>query len=110
MPFPPDFTWGCATAAYQIEGGASEDGKGPSVWDVFSHTPGKVSRGDTGALYGSGAGRSLMHLRTQLAARNTVIRSSLVHLTVHCEVSALGLTGLHVSEGHRCSARRIPYE
>ena len=48
MPFPSDFVWGCATAAYQIEGGAFEDGKGLSVWDVFSHTPDKVNRGDTG--------------------------------------------------------------
>jgi len=48
MPFPPDFVWGCATAAYQIEGGAFEDGKGLSVWDVFSHTPDKINRGDTG--------------------------------------------------------------
>jgi len=46
--FPPDFLWGAATASYQIEGGWDEDGKGPSVWDTFSHTPGKVARGDTG--------------------------------------------------------------
>ena len=48
MSFPSDFVWGCATAAYQIEGAAFEDGRGLSVWDIFSHTPGKVSRGDTG--------------------------------------------------------------
>ena len=46
--FPADFLWGAATASYQIEGGWNEDGKGPSVWDTFSHTPGKVARGDTG--------------------------------------------------------------
>lgn len=46
--FPPGFLWGCATASYQIEGAAKEDGRGPSVWDVFSHTPGKVANGDTG--------------------------------------------------------------
>ena len=46
--FPPGFVWGCATAAYQIEGGAREGGRGPSVWDVFSHTPGKTFNGDTG--------------------------------------------------------------
>ena len=40
--------WGCATAAYQIEGGANEGGRGPSIWDVFSHTPGKTYNGDTG--------------------------------------------------------------
>jgi len=48
LQFPEDFTWGAATAAYQIEGAWDEDGKGPSVWDTFSHTPGKVAHGDTG--------------------------------------------------------------
>jgi len=42
------FLWGTATAAYQIEGGATEDGRTPSIWDTFSHTPGKVLGGDTG--------------------------------------------------------------
>jgi beta-glucosidase len=46
--FPDGFLWGCATAAYQIEGGAKDGGRGPSVWDVFSHTPGKTHNGDTG--------------------------------------------------------------
>jgi beta-glucosidase len=48
MTFPPDFLWGAATAAYQIEGAAGEDGRGPSIWDTFSRTPGKVRNGDTG--------------------------------------------------------------
>jgi beta-glucosidase len=46
--FPPGFTWGAATASYQIEGAADVDGRGPSIWDVFSHTPGRVLGGDTG--------------------------------------------------------------
>jgi beta-glucosidase len=46
--FPNDFVWGCATASYQIEGAVNEDGRGPSIWDSFSHTPGKVAHGDTG--------------------------------------------------------------
>jgi beta-glucosidase len=48
LKFPSDFLWGCATASYQIEGAASEDGRKPSVWDTFSHTPGKTHGGDTG--------------------------------------------------------------
>jgi beta-glucosidase len=50
LPFPDGFTWGAATAAYQIEGAADADGKGQSVWDTFSHTPGKVRGGDTGDI------------------------------------------------------------
>jgi beta-glucosidase len=46
--FPRNFVWGCATASYQIEGAYKEDGRGLSNWDVFSHTKGKVARGDTG--------------------------------------------------------------
>jgi beta-glucosidase len=46
--FPADFLWGAATAAYQIEGAVSEDGRGPSIWDIFSHTPGRTRDGDTG--------------------------------------------------------------
>lgn len=48
MPLPPSFIFGTATASYQIEGGVAEGGRGPSIWDTFSHTPGKVLAGDTG--------------------------------------------------------------
>ena len=48
LVFPPGFIFGSATASYQIEGAAAEDGRGPSIWDTFSHTPGKVWNGDTG--------------------------------------------------------------
>jgi beta-glucosidase len=48
--FPAGFAWGAATAAYQIEGAADTDGKGPSIWDTFSHTPGKVRGGDSGDI------------------------------------------------------------
>ncbi|MGW3462572.1 family 1 glycosylhydrolase, partial [Streptomyces olivaceoviridis] len=45
---PHDFLWGTATAAYQIEGAVAEDGRSPSIWDTFSHTPGKIVNGDNG--------------------------------------------------------------
>ena len=48
MSFSKDFVWGAASASYQIEGGAFEDGKGLSIWDQFSHTPGKTFGGHTG--------------------------------------------------------------
>src|SRR5215470_8328203 len=50
IAFPAGFTWGAATAAYQIEGAVAEDGRGPSIWDTFSRTPGKVRGGDTGDI------------------------------------------------------------
>ncbi|GHF53208.1 beta-glucosidase [Amycolatopsis bartoniae] len=54
MPFPdlsvfgPGFTWGAATAAYQVEGGVAEDGRCPSIWDTFCRVPGAIDNGDTG--------------------------------------------------------------
>jgi beta-glucosidase len=50
MAFPNDFVWGAATASYQIEGAALEDGRGECIWTRFSHTPGKVHKGDTGDI------------------------------------------------------------
>jgi beta-glucosidase len=47
---PSDFVWGASTASYQIEGAVREDGRGESVWDRFSATPGKVRGGDTGEV------------------------------------------------------------
>ncbi len=50
MSFPKDFVWGTASSAYQIEGAAFEDGKGPSIWDVFTHEPGRSFEGQTGDI------------------------------------------------------------
>ncbi|NES15652.1 MULTISPECIES: GH1 family beta-glucosidase [Micromonospora] len=50
LRFPEGFVWGAATAAYQIEGAVREDGRGPSIWDTFSRTPGKVFQGHTGDI------------------------------------------------------------
>jgi len=46
--FPTGFLWGTATASYQVEGAVAEDGRLPSIWDTFSHTPGKVANNATG--------------------------------------------------------------
>ena len=48
MSFPEDFSWGSATASYQIEGAYQDGGRSLSIWDTFSHTPGLVKNGDTG--------------------------------------------------------------
>lgn len=50
MGFQKDFAWGVATAAYQIEGGADADGKGPSIWDVYERTPGNIKDGSSGRV------------------------------------------------------------
>src|SRR5262249_47021654 len=48
--FPQGFLWGSATASYQVEGAVNEDGRGPSIWDTFSHTAGKVVNNATGDI------------------------------------------------------------
>lgn len=48
--FPDNFLWGAATAAYQVEGAYREDGRGESIWDRFSRTPGRIYNGDTGDI------------------------------------------------------------
>ncbi|CAO3440413.1 GH1 family beta-glucosidase [Azospirillum endophyticum] len=48
VSFPSDFLWGVSTSSYQIEGAVAEDGRGPSVWDTYSHSFGRIANGDTG--------------------------------------------------------------
>ncbi|HLJ35475.1 MAG TPA: family 1 glycosylhydrolase, partial [Ktedonobacteraceae bacterium] len=50
VAFPPDFLWGAATSAYQIEGAVHEDGRAPSMWDRFAATPGATHQGQTGEI------------------------------------------------------------
>ena len=50
ISFPDDFVWGCASSAYQVEGAWNEEGKGPSIWDTFVHTPGRIINGETGDI------------------------------------------------------------
>ncbi len=50
ITFPKDFIWGCAASAYQVEGAWNEAGKGPSIWDTFVHTPGKIANDETGDI------------------------------------------------------------
>ncbi|MFE2061070.1 GH1 family beta-glucosidase [Streptomyces sp. NPDC059467] len=50
VAFPPAFLWGAATSAYQIEGAVRKGGRTPSIWDTFSHTPGKTADGDHGDI------------------------------------------------------------
>ena len=61
--FPPSFAWGAAAAAYQIEGSADAEGKGPSIWDTFCRIPGAVAGGDTGDV----ACDHLRHFREDVA-------------------------------------------
>jgi beta-glucosidase len=50
LKFPDHFLWGSATSSYQIEGATNEDGRGESIWDRFSKTPGKTLNGETGDI------------------------------------------------------------
>ena len=50
LVFPDGFLWGAATSAYQIEGAVTADGRGPCLWDIWSHRPGTTHRGDNGDI------------------------------------------------------------
>ena len=91
-PFPGDFVWGTATAAYQIEGAVNEGGRGRSIWDTFSHTAGKIRSGATGDIACDHYHRwrediALMQALGLNAYRFSIARAS-------CPRVAGGLTGL----------------
>ena len=50
MALPKDFIWGYGTASYQVEGAVTDGGRGPSIWDTFCNTPGKIADGTDGQL------------------------------------------------------------
>ena len=83
--FPPEFAWGTATAAYQIEGAVNADGRGESIWDRFSHTAGKTHNGDHGDI-----AESALHDRFPMA-RGPDIGP---HETAQCTDRALSLSRL----------------
>jgi beta-glucosidase len=70
--FPPEFEWGVATAAYQIEGAVRADGRQPSVWDTFSALPGRTLKGDTGEI-------ACDHYHRVLADIEWMVRLSIRH-------------------------------
>lgn len=74
---PPPFWWGTATAAYQVEGAVTAHGRGPSIWDAFSHTPGKTARGDTGDTADEFYTRFAADLLTAAALGSRAFRFSL---------------------------------
>jgi beta-glucosidase len=75
--FPAGFLWGTATAAYQIEGAVSEDGRGPSIWDTFTHTPGKIRNDDNGDVADDHYHRYQDDVRSMKALAATAYRFSI---------------------------------
>ena len=75
--FPRGFLWGSATASYQVEGAVTEDGRGPSIWDTFSHTPGKTVAGATGDVADDHYHRYKQDVQLMKALGVTVYRFSI---------------------------------
>jgi beta-glucosidase len=75
--FPQGFRWGTATASYQVEGAVNEDGRGSSIWDTFSHTPGKTVNGATGDVADDHYHRYKQDVQLMKALGVTVYRFSI---------------------------------
>ena len=91
---------GVATSAFQIEGAASEDGKGPSIWDTFSHTPGKVANNDTGDVACDFFHRHGEQLDVKLADIVDVdVRPLLVAAENGDDTAMVGVVGLVLKHG-----------
>ena len=111
---PAGFLWGAATAAYQIEGAAREDGRGESIWDRFSHTPARSRNGDTGdvACDHYHRWREDIDLMATSASRPTASRSPgrACCRTAAARVNEAGLDFYHrlvdglLERGHRADA------
>ncbi len=78
-----EFLWGAATAAYQIEGAAQEDGRVPSIWDTYSRTPGRVLNGDTGDVAADHYHRWQQDVETMSALGLDAYRFSVAWPRVH---------------------------
>ena len=89
--FPPGFVWGTATASYQIEGAVAEDGRTPSIWDTFSHTPGKTLDGDTGDVADDHYHRYAEDVALMRSLGTTSYRFSIAWPRITPEVTADGL-------------------
>jgi beta-glucosidase len=75
--FPADFLFGAATASYQVEGAVHEGGRGTSIWDTFSHTPGRTWNGDTGDVACDHYNRFVEDVAAMAAVGLTAYRFSL---------------------------------
>ncbi len=92
LRFPTGFLWGAATAAYQIEGAVAEDGRTPSIWDTFSHIPGRVAHGDTGDVAVDHYHRFREDVAIMAGLGLTAYRFSIAwpRITPHVTAAALG--------------------